>query len=297
MNMQRVNSPVRAARLTLVGLALAALLPIAAAGQQVLTKPEAVVTVVRGTSALLELPGRLERVSIADPKVAEAVVITPQEVLINGVDLGTTSLMVWRTDDHARLYNVEVIADLMALDRQLKALYPEEHITVSNAGGNMVVLAGTVGSAAVVRGAAEVAAATGAKVVNNLQIPQAAQILLHVRFAEVNRQAVSSLGTQLTAINPQRTQSVNGADTSFVQTLSEGIVHLILAGQESHLEAVINALKKDGSYKSLAEPNLIAADGKEATFLAGGEFPFPMVQSGTQRRWDQHHVEGVRHQA
>jgi pilus assembly protein CpaC len=282
MKMQRVNSRARAARHVLVGLALAALLPVAAAGQQVLTKPEAVVTVVRGTSALLELPGRLERVSIADPKVAEAVVVTPQEVLINGVDIGTTSLMVWRTDDHARLYNVEVIADLVALDRQLKALYPDEHITVSNAGGNMVVLAGTVGSAAVVRGAAEVAAATGAKVVNNLQIPQAAQILLHVRFAEVNRNAISSLGTQLTAINPQRTQSVNAADTSFAQTLSEGIVHLILAGQESHLEAVINALKKDGAYKSLAEPNLIAADGKEATFLAGGEFPFPVVQSGNQ---------------
>ena len=285
MNTQRANLSVaacafRAARHTLRGLALVLLVPVTVGAQQVLTQPERVVTVVRGTSALVQLNGKLERVSIADPAVAEAVVITPQEVLVNGVAVGTTSLMVWRADDRPRLYNVEVVTDLAALDRQLKALYPDEDITVSTVGGNMVVLAGHVGSAAVVRGAEEVAAATGATVVNNLQIPEAAQILLHVRFAEVNRTAVSRMGTNLFALNPQRVGGVNNADTSAVETLSEGIVRLLLVGQDYRLEGIINALKGRGDYRSLAEPNLIAADGKEATFLAGGEFPFPVVQGG-----------------
>ncbi len=286
MNIQRANPSVvarvgRAVRHTLGGLALAALVPLAAGAQQVLTQPEQVVTVVRGTSALLQLgSGRLERVSIADPEVAEAVVITPQEVLINGVAVGTTSLMVWRADDRARLYNVEVVADLVALERQLQALYPDEDITVSTVGGNMVVLAGTVGSAAVVRGAEEVAAATGATVVNNLQIPEAAQILLHVRFAEVDRNAISRLGTNLFATNPQWADGVNNSDSTVIETLSEGIVRLLLVGKDSRLESVIKALKGRGDYRSLAEPNLIAVDGKEATFLAGGEFPFPVVQGG-----------------
>ncbi len=285
MNMQRANPSVvsrawRVTRHTFGGLALALLVPVAAGAQQVLTQPEQVVTIIRGTSALLQLAGRLERVSIADPEVAEAVVVTPQEVLINGVAVGTTSLMVWRADDRPRLYNVEVVTDLVALDRQLKALYPEDSITVSTVGGNMVVLAGTVGSAAVVRGAAEVAGATGATVVNNLRIPAAAQILLHVRFAEVNRSAVSSLGTSLFATNPQRTVGVENSDTSVIETLSEGIVRLLLVGGDSRLEAIIKALRGRGDYRSLAEPNLIAVDGKEATFLAGGEFPFPIVQGG-----------------
>jgi len=285
MNMQRTNRSIvaracRVVRHTLGGLVLAVLVPAAGGAQQVLTQPERVVTVVRGTSALLQLGGRLERVSIADPAVAEAVVITPQEVLVNGVAVGTTSLMVWRTDDRPRLYNVEVVTDLAALDRQMKALYPDEDITVSTVGGNMVVLAGHVTSAAVVRGAEEVAAATGATVVNNLQIPEAAQILLHVRFAEVNRSAISRMGTNLFALNPQNTKGVANADTSLVETVSEGVVRLLLAGQDYRLEGIINALKGRGDYRSLAEPNLIAADGKEATFLAGGEFPFPVVQGG-----------------
>lgn len=282
MNMQRANPSAakHALRHAFLGLTLAVLLPVGARGQQILTKPESVVTVVRGTSALLQLTGRMTRVSIADPKIAEAVVVTPEQVLINGVAVGTTSLVVWRDNTGARLYNVEVVTDLMALDRQLQALYPKEHITVSTVGGKMIVLAGTVSSAAIRRGAEAVAAATGAKVVNNLRVPEAAQILLHVRFAEVNRSAVSKLGTNLFALNPDRAPRFKDSDSTLVETMSEGIIHLLLSGQGSRLDAVIKALKSRGDYKSLAEPNLIAADGKEATFLAGGEFPFPVVQGG-----------------
>jgi pilus assembly protein CpaC len=284
MDHQRVKPQVRArwqraSRHLLVGLALALLVPATVGAQEVLTQPEQVVTVVRGTSALLRLAGRLERVSIADTAIAEAVVVTPEEVLINGVSVGTTSLMIWRAGDRARLYNVEVVADLNALQRQLEALYPNDPITVSTVAGNMVVLAGTVTSAAVVRGAESVAGATGATVVNNLQMPEAAQILLHVRFAEVNRLAMRSLGSDLLAINPQDAQSPNDSDTTLIETLSEGIIHLLLGGKDFHLEGMIKALKSSGEYRSLAEPNLIAADGKEATFLAGGEFPFPVLQS------------------
>lgn len=262
-------------------LALAALLPSLAGAQQVLTEAEQTVTVVRGNSALLQVPAELERVSIADPAVAEAVVLSPREVLINGVTLGTTSLLLWREDDRARLYRVEVVADLAALERQLQSLYPAEPIEVTTVDGETVVVSGLVSNAAVVRGVEQLAAGTGATVVNRLQVPEAAQILLHVRFAEVSRNWFRELGSNLSVLNPQNTGPIEDGDIEG-RTLSEGIVNLILGGEDYRLEALIEALKGNGEFRSLAEPNLIAADGQEATFLAGGEFPFPVVQGGNQ---------------
>lgn len=97
-------------------LALTAIMPSSALlGQQVISAPERVITVVRGTSALVRLPGTLERVSIADPDIADAVVLPPGEVMINAVSIGTTSLFVWREDQPARLFNVEVIPNTESL--------------------------------------------------------------------------------------------------------------------------------------------------------------------------------------
>jgi pilus assembly protein CpaC len=131
---------------------------------------------------------------------------------------------------------------------------------------------------------------SGATVIDNMAAPPQRQVLLHVRFAEVDRTVLSRLSADLFASNPQNLgqaienpgfdPSTPGLRTPEIETLAEGIVRLFLIGnQGSSLEALIRALKTEGHFRSLAEPNLVALEGEEATFLAGGEFPFPTVQA------------------
>lgn len=262
-------------------LLAAAMLGIAtpAWGQTFITQPEGAVSLARGTSAVLVSDVVFNRVSMADPAIAEAVVVSPTEVLINGMALGTTTFVVWDTLGVRRIYGVEVTADAPALQRSLDTLFPDENIQVT-ARGNTLILSGRVSSAFVARRALELADGTGAVLIDNLQTPAPSQILLHVRFAEVSRSALNSLGNQIVdVLNPHQT-STDGAWRG--TTDSDGVVELSLINSTSHLRTVIKALRETGDYKSLAEPTLLALDGEEASFLAGGEFPFPTVQGANQ---------------
>ncbi|HEX8672073.1 MAG TPA: pilus assembly protein N-terminal domain-containing protein, partial [Longimicrobium sp.] len=194
-----VTSPARAA-LRLLALAAGVLAlpaaaqrtapPAAPAAQRVIPAGDRVVVVARGQTALLVQPVALARLSIADPEVAEIFAVSPQEILVNGKKLGTTSLMLWDASGAHRLYTVEVTPDIRGLEQTLRTLFPAERFTVL-ASGNSVVLSGTVSSAAVARRILEIAGGSGATIVNNLSAPAASQVLLQVRFAEVTRSAVS----------------------------------------------------------------------------------------------------------
>ena len=246
-----------------------------ASAQRFITEPEAAVTLPRGTSAVLVSPTELNRVSIADPEVAEAVVVSPTEVLINGRNLGTTTFVAWDTDGLRHIYVVEVTADSRALERHLTTLFPDEDIEVT-AQGNTIILSGPVTSDFVARRALELAEGSGAVLIDNMQTPAPSQILLHVQFAEVSRTVLEGMGNQvIDVLNPQ------SADTDGDwrgETNSDGVVELSLINSDSHLRAIIKAYKETGDFKSLAEPTLLALDGHQASFLAGGEFPFPTVQ-------------------
>ena len=243
---------------------------------------EGVVTVGRGTSALLPQPTTVRRVSIGDPEIADAVVVSPREVLVNGRRLGSTTLFVWDVNENRRIYNIEVTVDAAALQRQLRALFPREQITVT-ASGNMVIVSGQASAAAIAARSLEIARGTGATVIDNLAIPPAQQVLLQVRFAEVSRTAATQLGvdyrvgetsTLLTPLTPQAGDRVLGLSTS------DGLLNISVFEDNIQFEAVIQALKSRGLFRSLAEPNLLALDGTEASFLAGGEFPYPVPQAG-----------------
>jgi pilus assembly protein CpaC len=255
------------------------LTPDGAAGQQVLSQAERTITVAQGASALLTRPTTLERVSIADEGIATATVLSPREILINGVGVGTTSLLVWAEGDVVRLYNIEVQADVQALQRQIDTLYPDHDIVVTTA-GNTLIVSGVVRDPVVVRRTMELANNTGAQVVNNLQAPAPEQILLHVEFAEVDRQVVKRFSSDLLFLNPQNYDNLGSDDLWSIETLSEGIVNFTVLGDDAAFDAFLTALKTTGQFKNLAEPNLIALEGQEATFLAGGEFPYPAIQSG-----------------
>jgi pilus assembly protein CpaC len=255
-----------------------------AAAQRVVRAPEQVVSVSKGASALLVNTTAIQRFSIGDPSVAEAVVVSPTEILINGKTLGTTSLFLWDNGGAIKLYSVEVTADAPGLQRYLSSVLQGERIDVI-ASGNVVTLSGQVRDASVATRAVEIAKGSGATIVDNLTTPEAVQVLLKVRFAEVNKSAIKEFRSQLATLNPHhlddRGDWIGSANTS-PQTgaFSDGVLDLGLFNANASIELLIRALTSKGLLKSLAEPNLIALPGREASFLAGGEFPYPAVQGG-----------------
>jgi pilus assembly protein CpaC len=265
-------------------LGLVAWSAVPAEGQQVLTQATRVVSVARGTSALITTVAPVERVALGDPNIADAIAISPTELLVNGLRVGTTSLLVWDRAGRVQMFTVEVTPDIGALDRQVRALFPDLPVRLS-ATGEAVVVSGTVRDALAARRILEIVRASGATVINNLVAPSALQVLLHVRIAEVNRSALSALGSDLFFHNPHRYGEVEDLSTLDIETLSSGLVRLFLLGDNgASLDAIIRVLRTQGDFRSLAEPNLVTLEGEEATFLAGGEFPFPSVQGGQQQQ-------------
>ena len=252
-----------------------------ASAQQVVNQAERTYRIDRGKTAVLQIPYTPARLSIGDTLVATVLQTTsPREWLINGLTVGTTTLILWDQSNLPHLYNIEVVPDATALQTQLSTVFPDAGITVATS-GDAVILSGTIRDPGVARRALELATQAGARVINNLQAPSPEQILLRVRFAEVRHTSQTGLRADLFATNATRLDEVFGpGSTAAIETLSDGIVRLFLIGRDGELEAIIGALKSRGEFRSLAEPNLITLEGQEASFLAGGEFPYPTVQQG-----------------
>ena len=268
----------RARRWTAALAAVLLLLTAApAAAQQILSTPQQTLTLTRGGSILLVNPVNFERYAVGDPGVADVVVVSATEMIINGRTVGATSLILWDRQGAPRLYQVQVTPDVAGLERYLQNLMPGEPITV-NANGNVVALSGTLNDPGSVSRAVEAARATGAVVIDNLIAPPAVQVLLQVRFAEINRTGSTDWSTIFSTLNPQDLDG-DAADF-FGQTVSDGLVRFLMSNDNANVQATIRAAIAKGDFRSLAEPNLLTLPGQEATFLAGGEFPYPSVQSG-----------------
>ncbi len=281
--------------LFVLALAGAALAPRSMLAQRIVKSPQQVVSVSKGASALIVNAAVLQRFSIGDPAIAEAVAVSPTEVLVNGKAVGVTSLFLWDNSGTVQMYSVEVTADAAGLQRYLQAVLPGEQIDAV-ATGNIVTLSGQVRDASVAQRAVEIAKGSGATIVDNLTIPDATQVLLQVRFAEVNRSASKEWRSALRVINPQRISDagdwlgstdaartptdLTSPTTSRVSDLTDGLLEFGLFSNGAALEALIRALQSRGNFRSLAEPNIVALPGREASFLAGGEFPYPSVQGG-----------------
>jgi pilus assembly protein CpaC len=268
----------------LVGAILALLaMPNVAIGQvDFRTESEGVVTISRGSTAIMTVTDSITRISIADPAVAEPVVIPPNQVLINAIMPGSTGLVVWGRDNRARMYTVEVRADVASLQRQIDELFPNAGLAVTST-GTSIVLSGEIRDAQIVRKVTELAETMGIPVVNNLQAPPPEQILLHVEFAEVSKSAIKDLGAELLRVlNPQNLGNLDGDSNFDITSVSEGVVTLLIEGEGTEINAVLRALRGTGDFLSLAQPNLVTREGQEASFLAGGEFPFPTIQGGAQ---------------
>ena len=246
-----------------------------------------------GRSTVLNIGATISRVSLTVPDVADAMVTAPGQLLIHGKAPGTISLFVWERGGAIRTYAVNVRRDLSILVEQMKQLFPAEPITVAGSGKDVVV-SGTVSSKYVIEKAADVAAGFVEKkenVVNLLKQQEGVasnQVLLRVRFAEVSRNALQELGASLFSDGNNgynaRTTTQQFAAPFFDQSnpiqgknlVFSDYLNLFLFDTKNQLGAVVKAMQSKGVFQSLAEPNLIALNGKEASFLAGGEFPYPV---------------------
>jgi pilus assembly protein CpaC len=245
-----------------------------------------------GRSVVLEHPDDIVRISVANPEVIDAVAVTTREVLLNAKASGATSLVIWSKPGDRQMFTVYVTVNAEALERQMKETFPAEQIQVRG-GKDALTLTGRVSSPAVAERAAALAATAAKTVINNLEIaPPAAdqQILLRVRFAEVNRVAITQYGVNLLStgalntpgsISTQQfsppTARIAGDTTTF--TFSD-VLNVFAFRPDLNLALMLRALQSRNLLEILAEPNLVTSNGKEATFLAGGEFPFPVVQGG-----------------
>jgi pilus assembly protein CpaC len=246
-----------------------------------------------GRSAVLNVGAPIARVSLTVPDIADALVTAPGQLLIHGKTPGTISLFVWDKGGAIKTYEVNVRRDLSALSEQLKQLFPGEMITVVGSGKD-VVLSGTVASKYVIEKAAEVAGGYVEKkenVVNLLKQQEGVasnQVMLRVRFAEVSRSALQELGASFVASAYKndwfgRTTTQQFPAPAWDQDgklVFSDFLNLFLFNSKEGLGGVVKALQTKGLFQSLAEPNLIATNGKEASFLAGGEYPYPVVQPG-----------------
>ncbi len=288
---------VRKASLVLVacaGVVMTGLAPHAASAQLV-PPPNTDVVVDRivltsGRSTVVTTAFDITRIAVTNPAVADAVVVQPREILVDGKGTGTVSLIVWGTTER-RQFDVVVEPGVSTLEQRLQALFPGEDIRVGGA-DDAIVLSGSVSSNAVMLRAGEIAAASAskAKVINMLTLPSGSpsqQVMLQVRFAEVNRRAVQELGASFvsTARIAGRTTTQQFSAPNFEDGATGGLtfsdfLNIFLFDRQEGYGVLIKALEQKGHLQSLAEPNLIAYNGQEASFLAGGEFPVPIVQGG-----------------
>jgi pilus assembly protein CpaC len=263
--------------------------------------------VMVGKSLLINTTERLRRVSVTDDAVADALVVTPTQILVHGRAAGEVSLLIWDELERSRSFDLRVDVDVSAAADEERRVFPEEQINVSPS-RSAIVLSGHVSTEDVSKRAGMIAEAYSKNVVNVLTFgPVGAQeVLLEVKFAEVDRSAITQLGINifmpglgntialsqtgqfggLTVHNTAATTTTTGNTTTTTTTATPPVVtvadflNLFVTRTDVNIGAVIKALQQKNLLQILAEPNLIAVNGKEASFLAGGEFPFPIVQPG-----------------
>jgi pilus assembly protein CpaC len=254
-------------------------------------------SVTVGKSVLVDSPQTIERIAVSNGALAEAVAISPHEMMLNGLAPGETSLIIWQQGGNRLFFDLTVQRNETRLDgirrEMAQELGGDDKVTINMEGDN-VFLRGTVPTLSAAQRAVDIASTLG-KPVNLLRVNipgTEAQILLKVRFADVDRSATKQLGINLFSLGATNTvgsattgqfqsplvSSVGGGTTPTV-TLSNPL-QVFLFRPDLNLGTTIAALESRNLLQILAEPNVMAINGHNASFLAGGEFPFPNLQGG-----------------
>jgi pilus assembly protein CpaC len=260
--------------------------------------------VSEGKSFVLNSSETIKRISVTNDQVAAAIVISPNQVLIHGLKAGTISLLMWNDQEQVRAFDLQVLAvpmNLEPLRATLNKVLPGQDIRVSQSGSS-VVLTGSVSSAAIADQATSVAKTEVGSVVSLLvTTPPANQVvMLEVKFAEVDRNAVQQLGANILSTGALNTpgavstqqfspptmgsvaSNIGASPSSFSSNFTlTNLLNIFIFRPDLNLGMTIAALQQKSLLQTLAEPSLLALSGKEASFLAGGEFPVPVIQGST----------------
>lgn len=253
-----------------------------------------------GKSLVIDYPVEIGRISTSSPEVVDAVPATSKEFLLHGKGHGAATVVVWAKSGARTMYNVTVEHNVDPIRKLMSETFPNEDIRVQSA-RDSITLVGRVSSKEVADRAVAIATPLARTVVTNLQLapaPVEQQIVLHVKFAELNRSASMQFGVNLLStgatntIGSVSTNQFSAANTPVIRgtggngqapattfNLTDAL-NIFAFRPDLNLGAVIRALQSQDVLQILAEPNLTTLNGKEASFLAGGEFPVPILQGG-----------------
>jgi pilus assembly protein CpaC len=262
------------------------------------TEPAKTILLTTGRGELLQFPDDVKTVASAEPKIADVIVINPREVMVNAKEVGKTTVIVWDGAGGPIRYNVDVAADTSELDtfkQEFAKQLPGCDIQLTGK-GDTIVLTGTAASEEQSKKAAALAQTRAKTVVNLVKVDSPKdpkQIILKVVFASIDRTVLKQWGFNLIShssvlngasgtqqFSPPTfspLQYTNGTFDNSSSVNFSSLLNLFAYRPDINMGATIQALQENDLLQILAEPNLIAADGKDASFLAGGSFPFPVL--------------------
>jgi pilus assembly protein CpaC len=263
-----------------------------------------------GRSKVLKTPFALTRISVANPDIADLILINEREIYINAQAPGVTNISMWGKSRFTSA-TVTVEADLTLLKEKLHQILPKEKIGVEAAGDSIVLsgeVTGPVAQSTALALALPYAGGKKEKVVNVMHVGGVQQVMLEVRVAEINRQVAEQIGINFNALSPHGNFGVSQLNSlaswdGLVRTInpkagpqqgSSGslgtVYNQALSGALTAMggwtaagamwTVFLDLLKQQNLGRVLAEPNLVTTSGQQAAFLAGGEFPIPVPQSG-----------------
>ncbi|MBL8879018.1 MAG: pilus assembly protein N-terminal domain-containing protein [Phycisphaerales bacterium] len=262
-----------------------------------------VIRVPANKAILVDFNVPLREVRITKPEVAEVNAISPKQILVTGKSFGVTQLITWVNENEQRVFDVAVDLELDRLAASIRLAAPRAQVKAYSV-MDSVVLTGSVPDADAAKRIMDIAAIYSKSIVNQMRVGGTQQVLLRCTVAEVNKRAVRQMGfngwvagdnvrdaffaNNLDQINPA---NIGAAADSPVNlripflTGEDGIPvtpnpTMLFGFPRVQMQIFVQALRENGLLRVLAEPNLVAVNGQQATFLAGGEFPIPVPQGG-----------------
>jgi pilus assembly protein CpaC len=250
-----------------------------------------------GKSIVIDYAADIRQISTSNAEIVDANPVTTREVLVHAKGIGAATLIIWDKAGQRTFYNVVVDPNIEPLRRLLHETFPNEDIQVQSS-KESISLTGHASSPAVAERAAALAATFAKAVVNNLQVnapPLEKQVMVRVKFAELDRSKASQFGVNLISTGATNTIGRittgqftpptldiqgNSSNGSSAQMSIADALNIFAFRPDLNLGAFVKALQAETILQILAEPNLVTTNGKEASFVVGGEFPVPVMQGG-----------------
>lgn len=262
-----------------VVLAAASLAAAPAAAQTMSSEPvmRRTIHVPRDKSLSFRLPGPASRIVIAQPEIAKVTATSDSSFYVQGIEFGATNMLVYsRAGGLSEVIDIRVGYDAEGLQQDLTAAFPNEPIRVRNL-GEMLMLSGDISTSGVQSGAEKIAEKYApASVISRLTIRASQQVVLEVRILEAARSALEDVGVNFRVFN-NSFALISGSDLIGIAA-PQSLISTSGGSGDTRIDTAIGALEQKGLIRTLARPNLVAVSGEKASFLAGGEFPFPVPE-------------------